>query len=37
MKNFIAIFRRYTIAMVMNFAGLVLAFTAFMALMTQVG
>ena len=37
MKNFIAIFRRYTIAMVMNFAGLVLAFTAFMALMIQVG
>lgn len=37
MKNFIAIFRRYTIAMVMNFVGLVLAFTAFMALMIQVG
>lgn len=37
MRNFIAIFRKYTMAMVMNFAGLVLAFTAFMALMLQVG
>ncbi|MBO5406672.1 MAG: ABC transporter permease [Bacteroidales bacterium] len=37
MRNFIAIFRKYTMAMVMNFAGLALAFTAFMALMLQVG
>ena len=32
MKNFTAILRKYTVAMVMNFAGLVFAFTAFMAL-----
>ncbi|MBQ8812670.1 MAG: ABC transporter permease [Bacteroidales bacterium] len=37
MKNFIAILRRYSVAMVMNFVGLVLALTAFMALMLQVG
>ena len=37
MKGFLAIFRRYRLAMLMNFAGLVLAFTAFMALMLQVG
>ena len=36
MKNFIAILRRYSVAMVMNFAGLVLALTAFMVLMLQV-
>lgn len=36
MKNFLAILKRYTLAMLMNFAGLVLAFTAFMALMLQV-
>ena len=37
MKNFLAILKKYTLAMVMNFTGLVLAFTAFMALMLQVG
>ena len=37
MKNFIAILRRYSVAMVMNFIGLVLALTAFMVLMLQVG
>ena len=37
MKNFIAILRRYSIAMIMNFAGLVLALTAFMVLMLLVG
>ena len=37
MKNFIAILRRYSIAMIMNFAGLVLALTAFMVLMLQIG
>ncbi len=36
MKNFIAILRRYSIAMIMNFAGLVLALTAFMVLMLQI-
>lgn len=36
MKNYIAILRRYSVAMVMNFVGLVLALTAFMALMLQV-
>lgn len=36
MKGFIAILRRYTLAMAMNFVGLVLAFTAFMTIMTQV-
>ena len=36
MKNFIAILRRYSVAMVMNFVGLVLALTAFMILMLQV-
>ena len=36
MKNFIAILRRYSVAMVMNFVGLVLAMTAFMVLMLQV-
>lgn len=36
MKNFLAILKKYTMAMVMNFAGLVLALTAFMALMLQV-
>ena len=35
MKGFIAILRRYRLAMLMNFAGLVLAFTAFMAIMLQ--
>ena len=37
MKNFIAILRRYSVAMVMNFVGLVLALTAFIVLMLQVG
>ena len=37
MKNFIAILRRYSVAMVMNFIGLVLALTAFIVLMLQVG
>ena len=37
MKNFIAILRRYSVAMIMNFVGLVLALTAFMVLMLQVG
>ena len=37
MKNFIATLRRYSVAMVMNFVGLVLALTAFMVLMLQVG
>ena len=37
MKKFLAILKKYTLAMVMNFTGLVLAFTAFMALMLQVG
>lgn len=37
MKGFLAILRRYSVAMVMNFVGLVMAFTAFIALMTQVG
>ena len=37
MKNFIVILRRYSVAMVMNFAGLILALTAFMILMLQVG
>ena len=37
MKNFTAILRRYSVAMVMNFVGLVLALTAFMVLMLQVG
>ena len=37
MKNFIAIIRRYSVAIVMNFVGLVLALTAFMVLMLQVG
>ncbi len=36
MKNFIAILRRYSVAMIMNFAGLVLALTAFMVLMLQI-
>ena len=36
MKHFIAILRRYSVAMVMNFVGLVLALTAFMVLMLQV-
>lgn len=36
MQNFIAILRKYRLAMAMNFIGLVLAFTAFMALMLQV-
>ena len=37
MKNFIAVLRRYSVAMIMNFFGLVLALTAFMVLMLQVG
>ena len=37
MKNFIAILRRYSVAMIMNFVGLVLSLTAFMVLMLQVG
>ena len=37
MKHFIAILRRYSVAMVMNFVGLVLALTAFLVLMLQVG
>ena len=36
MKNFTAILRRYSVAMVMNFVGLVLALTAFMVLMLQI-
>ena len=36
MKHFIAILRRYSVAMVMNFVGLVLSLTAFMVLMLQV-
>ena len=36
MKNFIAILRRYSVAMVMSFVGLVLALTAFLVLMLQV-
>ena len=36
MKNFIAILRRYSVAMIMNFVGLALALTAFMVLMLQV-
>ena len=36
MKNFIAILRRYSVAMVMNFVGLVLTLTAFLVLMLQV-
>lgn len=36
MKNFTAILRRYKVAMLMNFIGLVLAFSAFMVLMAQV-
>ena len=32
MKNFLAILKKYTLAMVMNFTGLVLAFTAFIAI-----
>lgn len=37
MKSFIAILRKYSVAMVMNFIGLILGFTAFMVLMVQVG
>ena len=37
MKNFIAILRRYSVAMAMNFVGLVLTLTAFLVLMLQVG
>lgn len=37
MKSFYAILRKYTVAMVMNFIGLTLGFTAFMVLMVQVG
>lgn len=37
MKNFIAILRRYSVAIVMNFVGLVLTLTAFLVLMLQVG
>ena len=37
MKSFISILRRYSVAMVMNFVGLVLTLTAFMVLMLQVG
>ncbi len=36
MKNFIAILRRYSVAMIMNFVGLALALTAFMVLMLQI-
>ena len=36
MKNFIAILRRYSVAIVMNFVGLVLTLTAFLVLMLQV-
>ena len=36
MRSFSAILRKYSTAMIMNFVGLVLAFTAFMALMIQV-
>lgn len=37
MKSFLSILRKYTVAMVMNFIGLTLGFTAFMVLMVQVG
>ena len=36
MKSFIAILRKYKLAMFMNFVGLALAFIAFMSLMLQV-
>ena len=36
MKNFIAILRRYSVAMIMNFVGLALALTAFMVLMLEI-
>ena len=36
MRNFFAILRRYKMAMLMNFIGLAMAFTAFIALMLQV-
>lgn len=35
MKNFLAILKKYTLAMVMNFTGLVLAFTAFIAIQSN--
>ncbi|MGN1232705.1 MAG: ABC transporter permease, partial [Candidatus Cryptobacteroides sp.] len=37
MKSFLAILRRYPVAMVMNFIGLALGFAAFLVLMVQVG
>ena len=37
MKSFLSILRKYSVAMVMNFIGLTLGFTAFMVLMVQVG
>lgn len=33
MKSFLSILRKYSVAMVMNFIGLVLGFTAFIVLM----
>ena len=36
MKSFLSILRKYSVAMVMNFIGLVLGFTAFIVLMVQV-
>ena len=36
MKSFLSILRKYSVAMVMNFLGLVLGFTAFLTLMVQV-
>ena len=36
MKSFLSILRRYPLAMIMNFIGLILGFTAFMVLMVQV-
>ncbi|MGM9738093.1 MAG: ABC transporter permease, partial [Candidatus Cryptobacteroides sp.] len=37
MKSFLAILRKYPVAMVMNFIGLAFGFTAFLVLMVQVG
>lgn len=37
MKSFISILRKYSLAMVMNFIGLAMGFTAFLILMVQVG
>ena len=37
MKSFLAILRKYPVAMVLNFIGLAMGFTAFLVLMVQVG